>query len=219
MKLKILTLLTFIGLAAASQAQVLLSVDFNAQFYNQTQPGFTGLAYTTVYPVSIGDYTLTLTSTAPNMGTGSSNSNPVSDAALWKDFAAAGDSGTMTLTLDGLTPGDTYTFTAWSWRDGLGSTQNVVYTPISGTGGTGATITYTSTLPTALTDYDASMQLVANGSGQIVLTVSAGTFNGTVINGFQVSAVPEPSAAFMFGLGTAATFGLLRRGRRTRKTT
>lgn len=209
---KILTsLAVFAAFTVVSQAQLLLSVDFNAQYYNATEPGFTGIPYTTTYPTVLGAYTLTLTSDALNMGTGSSESDPVANAALWKDYIGAGDFGTLTMTIGGLTAGNTYTFTAWSWRGGLGSAQNVVYTPINGTGGTGGTITYESAAPDDLGDYSITRALTANGSGELVLTISAGSYNGTLVNGFELSAIPEPSAWLMVGLGVIGLAGLNRR--------
>lgn len=212
MKKALLSLLAIAGLCTAAHAQVLLSVDFNAQFYNQTQPGFTGLAYTTSYPVSVTPYTVTLTSTQ-NLGTGSSPTNPVSDAALWKDFVVTDNFGTFTLTLSGFTPGTTYNFEAWSWRDGLGTTQNVVYTPINGTTGLADTASYSTAAPTSLSESSVDMVLTANGSGEIVVSISAGTYNGTVINGFEVSAVPEPATTALFTIGAAGMLGMLRRRR------
>lgn len=213
MKKTFLSLLATLVLTAAAQAQVLLSVDFNAQFYNQTEPGFTGIPFNSTYPVAVGPYTVNLTSNQ-NRGTGSSPTNPVSDPQLWKDFAVTDNFGTLTLTISGLTAGETYNFEAWSWRDGLGSTQNVTYTPIAGTGGSAAVATYMSAAPTSLDDYNVEMAVTANLSGEIVVTISAGTFNGTVINGFEVSAVPvpEPSTLAFATVGVALT-GLIRRRR------
>jgi hypothetical protein len=212
MKKTLLTLLVTAGLCAAAHAQVLLSVDFNSQFYNQTEPGFTGLAYTTTYPVAVGIYTVNLTSNQ-NVGTGNSPTNPVSDAQLWKDFAVTDNFGTFTLTISGLTAGESYVFDAWSWRDGLGSTQNVLYTPVNGTGGVADTATYLSAAPTSLSDYSVNMALTANGSGEVSVTISAGTYNGTVINGFQLSAVPEPATTALFAIGAAGMLGMVRRRR------
>lgn len=212
MKKTLPALLAIVCLSTAAQAQVLLSVDFNSQFYNQTEPGFTGLAYTTTYPVAVGAYSVTLTSTQ-NLGTGNSPTNPVADAQLWKDFAVTDNFGTLTLTISGLAAGESYVFDAWSWRDGLGSTQNVLYTPVNGTGGVSDTATYLNAAPTSLSDYGVNMALTANGSGEISVTISAGTYNGTVINGFQVSAVPEPAATALFALGTAGMLGMMRRRR------
>jgi hypothetical protein len=212
MKKTLLSLLAIVGLSAAAHAQVLLSVDFNAQFYNQTEPGFTGLPFTTSYPVAVGAYTVNLTSNQ-SLGTGSSPTNPVADAQLWKDFVVTDNFGTITLTISGLTAGESYTFEAWSWRDGLATPQNVTYTPINGTGGIADIASYTAAAPTSLSDSSVDMALTANGSGEIVLTVTAGTYNGTIINGFQVSAVPEPATTALFTIGAAGMLGMLRRRR------
>lgn len=212
MKKLLLTVVATAGLSTAAHAQVLLSVDFNAQYYNQTEAGFNGIAYTTTYPTNLGSYSLNLT-TDGSMETGSSPTDPVSDAALWKDFAVTQNFGTFTMTISGFTPGASYDFTAWSWRDGLGTTQNVVYTPVNGTGGLAATATYMNAAPTSLSDYSVNMALTANGSGEIVVTLSAGTYNGTVINGFQVSAVPEPTTSALVAVGATGMLGMMRRRR------
>lgn len=146
----------------------------------------------------------TAATVAVTSGTGQINSN---DAAGAGYTGAANDSmttslmwgnGTDTVTVSGLTNGETYTVTVWAGLSGVGTAD----TDVTVTGSNEGTLT--ADLDAA---YTANSVLTFTGTvagGQIAL--SAGPSGGTnhAWQGIRIETVPEPSSTALLGLGGLA---------------
>jgi hypothetical protein len=137
---------------------------------------------------------------------------------FFRDFVGATDGVTYTLTFNGLAAG-TYTFTSWHYDPGataFGSptqaTRSVLLTDANGT----AVDMGLATKPAAasITNLNQvvpfTMQFTANGTNPVIITYGGTTTGSLVINGFELVAVPEPSAAMLLVVGLM----FLRPGRR-----
>ncbi|RYD28864.1 MAG: PEP-CTERM sorting domain-containing protein [Verrucomicrobiaceae bacterium] len=123
--------------------------------------------------------------------------------------------GDYSLKLSGLVPGASFSLTLWTassgsdsntsytWYDtSIGSTSlgSIYNGPQSG----GIPLTAASNL-----DFSITSNVTANGDGEILLGVIVDSNSATAafINGFELNAIPEPSAALLLGgLSVAAGF-------------
>ncbi len=106
--------------------------------------------------------------------------------------------GEITLTFSSLDPSMTYDFLLYGAR-----ALNGADTTYTATGGNTDTGTITNVLNNSTQTVNLS-GLTANGSNEIVLVISSinsDSNNGGALNYLQLTAVPEPSAAALLGLG------------------
>lgn len=130
---------------------------------------------------------------------------------LYRDLLiASSPTGFLTIDVSGLNPLETYQFTLYAWDPGdsrdLDRTWQV-------TGGTGVPATDTVNWSNPLVDNETfalNFDITTDAAGTFQLT-DVGALQGSAINGFILSQVPEPSAAILSAL---AAFGLLARRRR-----
>jgi len=167
---------------------------------------------TTTSPVTVGSTTLSTSETfTSTLGAGSSSDPFVSLSAPYRTMLGQsvyvnGSTGTMTLTLDGLTAGYTYLFQVWA---NVSNNVNLRHTTV--TAGN-------------VVDLDANTTDAAGGIGQFAI----GTFTADAesqlvafsgqsppLSGFQlrVAAIPEPSTWVLVGLGFLGVMTLRRRRR------
>jgi hypothetical protein len=118
---------------------------------------------------------------------------------------------TATITFSGLSANTEYTFTVYSHNQGSFQQAHTFYQGT--TSGTNLGTFTTTFNPSAATPdptlAEISFDLTSDNSGVVLITMAANADRLT-INGFSVSAVPEPSAALIGSLGLLA---LLRRRR------
>jgi hypothetical protein len=125
----------------------------------------------------------------------------------------------LNLSIQGVTPNTQYMLKLWSYNS-----ENVFYPtptefgPLAGsnTSGTSGSVTQFATpLPTSLDDFSTTILVSSTTNTLDIHAVSTANFGGTRMNGFQLSAVPEPSAAVIGIIGALISFGGYRQlGRR-----
>jgi hypothetical protein len=144
--------------------------------------------------------------------------NPDNHAELYKDYVRAEGPSVLTLTIGGLTPNTVYTLRTFHWFGNPGIIGSLTLTPVNETVGDQSSYTANydgSVFPESLDDFSVLMTLTSNSSGEISIESNGGSW-GTytnVLNGFVLSAVPEPSTASL-AIGVGALLGLGRRRRR-----
>ena len=206
MKKLLLTLLATAALSSAAHAQI-LSVDFNGIFYNQTQSGFSGVAVPAQnsYQTTVGSYSLDVTYA------NSAVANPWQEGAipadqlyspLYKDYLSVNGFDGYTVTIGGLAANTSYDITLWLF----GNTQ------YNFNGGSFSTFS-SYALPTAtnLTENAVATSFTTDSNGSFTIGIAGTGWGVGAVNGFQVSAVPEPASVTLV-LGTAL-FGITFRRR------
>lgn len=200
-----LTSLALTGLSVNANA-ALLSIDFGTGNANSpVQSGFTEqTAASALHPTTAGDITVETTGARFSRGLTTGPS-----PALFTDFTFANslvNPITLTLSGAGIAADTEYEILFYSYDPQHGASGGTVtYTGTSGTVGSTA-IAYSN----AFVNNNSSLTTwTSNGSGQIVIDVM-GTTEGPRVNGFEISAIPEPSAALLGAFGMLA---LLRRRR------
>jgi hypothetical protein len=207
-----------------SEAATILAVDFGLNTAPSTEAGFESFVLsnggnsnvTQTYPglsgVASGSITLTLTAAS-----GRDRGQPTTGAspALYRDlFTALNETTTdTTFSLSGLDPSTAYNIEIWSLDRGFnsGATYTWVDTTVPGSPVTIGTITNnTSATPASLSEFRVAATVTADASGVLRFGHNDSAGTGT-INGFRISAVPEPGS-----LGLAAAAGGLLLGRRRR---
>jgi len=105
----------------------------------------------------------------------------------------------LNLSIKGITPNTPYYLKLWSYN-----AENTFYAtptqfgPLAGsstTGTTGSVLQFATPLPTSLDDYSTTIQVTSTTDTLDIHAVSTDNYGGTRMNGFELSAVPEPSAA------------------------
>jgi hypothetical protein len=179
-------------------------VNVDIQGSSDTQAGFPPMTATpTTFTTPAGNVTVALTGDGfYDRGVGSpANSGAFTYGALYHDFFYTNGS-IVTADISGLTAGQQYDIRIYSYdyNNGTGL-KTVTFTPISGTTGLAGVTTYTPGV-TPLTNQESSalMTWTANGTGHLVFTISDDSAFSR-INGFELTAVPEPSAAAALVLG------------------
>ena len=132
-------------------------------------------------------------------------------SGLYRDLMiATTPTGFLTIDISGLNPSETYQFTLYAWDPGdardLDRTWQV-------TGGTGVPATDTVNWSNPLVDNETfalNFDITTDAAGTFQLT-DVGALQGSAINGFILSQIPEPSTAI---LAVMASLGLLARRRR-----
>lgn len=204
--------------ATMSQAQLLLSVDFgvtsspvetgysafgitSGTLAGPSTKSYTGISnlYTTgtvaVTIASGNTVTATGNLTARDRTAPSTNSGTFTYSDIYRDFINPSSGGNLTLGLTGLNANTQYTLTLYAYDNA--NSRTVTYTDYTtGSAGASGSISYTagytfgSTTPDSIFSTILTVTSDANGSLVIRATPSSG---GAIINGLQLSAVPEPS--------------------------
>jgi hypothetical protein len=200
------TLFLVVSLPAALHGS---TVAFDIQTGTNTQTSFTPV---TSFPASDGTVSMTVSQnpsgfrdrgvTAPITG------NP--DAALLRDLAFWSTSNPIVFTFSGLQTSTEYSIRAWVFDSESGNNgKNIDFT----TGGGTISIT-TNNTDASLTSGFAIPNFISDAGGSATITMDhTGGAGGAVslVNGFELTVIPEPSSALMLGL--LAGTGLLRRRR------
>lgn len=116
-------------------------------------------------------------------------------------------SGTSSLTLSGLTPGMDYNLYLYSEADVDGRRLTI---DVNGVGATTAASVKTEGIFIAGQNY-LSLGVRANGSGNLVIAYSVGSGDEANLNGFQLTAVPEPATTTLVVAGALGALALWRR--------
>ncbi len=147
--------------------------------------------------------TLTLTNFT-GTGVGANSSNPgVSLLRYYSYNNNLTQPGTVTVTIGNLTPGSMFNLYVYGTADHQGAGASFSVNG-SATQTTYANDSYPSGAFVAGADYVSFSSVAVNGLGNLVIDISHSTEpNYSVINGFQLQAVPEPTtfAAIALGLG------------------
>lgn len=185
------------------------TVAFDIQSGSNTQTGFTAV---TTFPASDGTVTLSV-DVGPSGYRDRGVTAPISgdpDAAILRDLAFWSTSDAITFTFTGLLANTEYSVLGWVFDSESGNNgKNIDFTTNGGT----ASITTNNTDASSTTAFSIP-NLISNGSGTATLVMDhTGGAGGAVslLNGVQLTAIPEPSSTMLIGL--AAMFGLLRRRR------
>ena len=199
--------------AARCGAAPLLSIDFDQTGAVSTQAGFSSFAGPTTttatvsnaYATSAGSVNVQISNESGFFNRAKlSDSGSFTNSALYNDFAytnttATGGAGTASITLTlsgaGIAANTPYSLTFYSYDSGPGTTNvaegshSVLIGGATGSGTTGtpATITYTSTSPitppTSNGQYSATSTFTSNASGVLAFTLTD-TYTGTTdVNG------------------------------------
>jgi len=139
-------------------------------------------------------------------GTGADSANN----DMWRDFIfvsgsdATGTKG-LDITITGLLFSTNYNVRVWAWDDSTSTNPVATWN--------GNSLTFPNTPdPASLNDYVVSFTATTDNLGTLVLQgrgVNAAT-NNVFINGFELTAVPEPGSLALLGLGLMMTIGFIR---------
>jgi len=111
------------------------------------------------------------------------------------------DGSGLNLSIQGITPNTPYLLKLWSYN-----AENSFYpTPTlfgpragSSTSGTSGSVTqFASPLPASLNDYSTTIVVSSTTNTLDIHAASAANYGGTRMNGFELSAVPEPTAGLL----------------------
>ncbi len=124
------------------------------------------------------------------------------------------DGSGVNVSIQGVTPNTPYRVKLWSYN-----AENAFYaTPTSfgpragssTSGASGSVTQFASPLPTTLDDYSTTIVVSSTTNVLDIHGASTANYGGTRLNGFQLSAVPEPTGMCVAGIG-AVLFACLRR--------
>jgi len=113
----------------------------------------------------------------------------------------------LNLSIQGVTPNTQYSLKLWSYN-----AENTFYAtptqfgPLAGsnTSGTSGSVLQVATpLPTSLDDYSTTILVSSTTSTLDIHAASTENYGGTRMNGFELSAVPEPSVILLGAMGLA----------------
>lgn len=183
------------------------TTSFDIQSGANTQSGFTAV---TSFPASDGTVTMTV-DVSPNGFRDRGVTAPITghaDAAVLRDLAFWSTTNPITFTFSGLQINTEYTVLGWVFDSESGNSgKNIDFTTNGGT----VSITTSNTSNNNAAFSISNLTSDGTGAATIVMDHTGGS-GGAVsfVNGFQLTAIPEPSAALLGGLGLLA---LLRRRR------
>ena len=203
---------------SSGHAAILAGVDFQ-QGTSTVAPGFTGITAGAgkSYSTTQSGITMSFVGTSTGANANRDRNGAIDAFPLLDDFLQLvgtnvdGGRPTATITFSGLAPNTTYTVAFYSHNQGSFQQAHTFYQgTTSGTNLGTFTTTFNPSATTpnpdlATIDFD----LMSDGSGVILVTMAANADRLT-INGFSVSAIPEPAAVL---LGSLGLLGLLRRRR------
>ncbi|HEX8916505.1 MAG TPA: hypothetical protein VF796_29405, partial [Humisphaera sp.] len=221
---KALAALTVFGFAASSASAAVLAVDFGSTTNVSTETGFqpfgvveagapgpVSQSFAVADPsVTSGSITVTLANGSSIAGTGvllarnrgaPADSGAFTYGELYRDLAIANPSNTtLQLQLAGLNPSTQYDVTLYAYDPNNGGT--VTLTDVTtGAPGTVQSYTYAAGSVTANEQYGRTFRVTSTVDGTAAFT-STTNFNSSqgLLNGFQISAVPEPASAAVVGV-------------------
>jgi hypothetical protein len=107
----------------------------------------------------------------------------------------------VTLTIEGVTPNTDYDLKLWSYDAAqFFSSTPTVWSPQGATTGTeGTIVNFASPRPDSLDDYSTTIRVRSSTSTLTIFGTTTSGFGGTRLNGFELTAVPEPAAAVVAG--------------------
>ena len=148
-------------------------------------------------------------SSMANRNRGGASDDLLQDFYQWY---TPGGTSPVAVTLSGLIPGSPYIVSFYNLNHGAGASTQTYFE-----GTTSGTVLGTFTAPGNIAvgpPYGGDFNLFADSAGEILITAVGGTVavptERTTINGINVTAIPEPSAIILAGLGLA---GLMLRRR------
>jgi hypothetical protein len=194
--IKSLAAIAGLALTATSANAALLAVDIGT---GAVESGFVGQAANTVtHSTTAGDITAVISGEQGFFVFAGGGTN----AALFDDFVFK-NGGTITLELSGagISANTDYDMTFWAYYGA--QPRDTTIAGSAGTTGTSLGPIAFDNPPTSLSDNDASGTFTSNGSGVLTFAVS-GTNSRPALNGFTITAVPEPSTTALLGLGGLA---------------
>ena len=201
-------ILSFAALSAcflsSSYGAALLSVDFGS---SPAQSGFT--AVSTSDPTTIGAFTIEAIGKFYTRGETSFD--------LYDDFFYENNTSSITVILSGtgIAANTDYSLKFWSFdalSEGTSTVpQEMSFTGISGSSGSAGPIVFDNdSNPTTLDEFSTTGTFTSDGTGSLTIEITD-PVQDLRLNGLELSAVPEPSAAMLIGL---AGFALVLRRRR-----
>lgn len=198
--------------SSSANGATILSVDFGSSDTLRIETGFeVQIAASKVHSTTEGNVTVASDGAFFNRGAGGVNAN------LLTDFTFS-NSGSTTITLSGvgITASTAYGLKFWAFDSNTGAKAHTnEYAAVAGSLGSAPSVSYgpSVTNATSVDDYSTTGTFTSNGSGILTITVTDTSPTGSDesrVNGFQLSTIPESSAAL---LGVIGFLALLRRRR------
>ena len=202
---------SILSLAAATESYgALLAVDFGLAS-TPVQSGFTGMSGNVSMASKtdvIGAYSVMVQGEGFYAAGFNAGHVDPSVAALYEDYYyhnSATNGVGITLSIAGVTPNTDYDVTLWSYdEDNIFSPTPTTWGPAGSTTGTsGSMQNFADPYPTDLSFHRATIRVHSTTSTLDVFGTTTGGSGGTRLNGFELSAVPEPCAAILLAIGTA----------------
>lgn len=211
---------TFILSSLLAATAPAATTSFDIQSGSNTQSGFTAV---TAFPTSDGMVTITVDNNPTNYRDRAGNAvtklDGHPDTAILRDLAFWNSSSNVsnpvyvaTFTFSGLQADTEYSGLAWVWDNEQGNNgKSFNLTTAGGSGGGTTSITNTqNTLAFAQTGPFELVNFTSTETGTATIAMHSVAGGVSFVNGFQLTAIPEPSTALLGGLGLLA---LLRRRR------
>jgi len=205
------------SLTTLTMAQI--TVDFNDEGTTLTESGFTGFDTADAgTATAIGNgISLTMNSFGNNGGRDRGTAGLTAAADFFRDGITGNDNGgkEIDFAFSGLMADSDYELTFWAWDNTFNNddvTAQIMNTTDGGSTLSGS-IDLTGTAPTSLSELQTTFTITSSASGTISLdffgvqTSDTAISRGLMVNGFEITAIPEPTTfAWLVAL---STFGLV----------